>query len=152
MCAMLYPITGALMNPQLSRIEDEASMHELRELFALLEEKERCSAFDEGTHNINGTLGRALSILSWSDFESLNICPGLAEIETQQPVDRIEQHRKWLKAFHSAMCYLAKMLLVTDASLLIRLRRTLDRYAEIFYPNLLVVIQQKLQTLNSIKA
>ena len=32
MCAMLYPITGALMNPQLSRIEDEARMHELRAL------------------------------------------------------------------------------------------------------------------------
>jgi hypothetical protein len=67
-------------------------------------------------------------------------------------IDRIEQHRKWLKAFRSAMPYLAKMLLVTDASLLIRLRSTLDQYAEISYPNLLVMIQPKLQTLNSIEA
>ncbi|MFH4180186.1 hypothetical protein WDA55_19195, partial [Acinetobacter baumannii] len=64
----------------------------------------------------------------------------------------IEQHRKWLKVFRSAMPYLAKMLLVTDSTLLIKLRCTLERYAEISYPNLLVVIQPKLQTLNFIKA
>ncbi|MHA3093310.1 hypothetical protein ACX1NZ_14190, partial [Acinetobacter brisouii] len=78
--------------------------------------------------------------------------PGLAELEMQQPIDIIEQHRKWLKAFRSAMPYLAKMLLVTDSTLLIKLRCTLERYAEISYPNLLVVIQPKLQTLNFIKA
>ncbi len=64
MCAMLYPIIGALMNPQLSRIEDEARMHDLRALFALFEEKEWYTDFDKGVDNIGGTLGKALSILS----------------------------------------------------------------------------------------
>ena len=97
-------------------------------------------------------LERALRILSWDDFEDIDVCPELAELERQQPIDTIKQHRKWLKALRSAMPYLAKILLATDASFLIRMRSTLDRYAEISYPNLLVMIQPKLQTLNSIKA
>lgn len=97
-----------------------------------------------------------LRVLSWRDLDGLDVCPGLYELEVKHRVyvvsDRIEQHRKWLKAFRSAMPYLAKILLVADASLLIRLRCTLDRYAEISYPNILVMIQLKLQALNSIKA
>lgn len=94
-------------------------------------------------------LETSLKILSWVELtESYSHCAGRVE----EPVDYIDLHRKWLKALRSAMSYLVKVLLVTDASLLIKLRRTLARYAEISYPNLLIVIQPKLQTLNSIKA
>lgn len=124
--------------------EDEVRMQELRHLFDLMDERE-----EEWQVTKTTTLEKALKILSWCD---LDLAPGLAELEMQQPIDIIEQHRKWLKAFRSAMPYLAKMLLVTDSTRLIKLRCTLERYAEISYPNLLVVIQPKLQTLNFIKA
>ena len=124
--------------------EDEVRMQELRHLFDLMDERE-----EEWQVTKTTTLEKALKILSWCD---LDVAPGLAELKMQQPIDIIEQHRKWLKAFRSAMPYLAKMLLVTDSTLLIKLRCTLERYAEISYPNLLVVIQPKLQTLNFIKA
>lgn len=104
-------------------------------------------------------LDRALSILSWDDFEDLDICPGLDSLERRHhtnqfsiPTDRIDQHRKWLSALSSAMPYLIKILQVNDSSLLTKLGKTVARYAEISYSNLLVVIQPKLQTLNSIKA
>ncbi|HCH8074833.1 TPA: hypothetical protein PKT77_003767 [Acinetobacter baumannii] len=126
--------------------EDEVRMQELKRLFNLMDEQE----LEQKTLRVK--LERALRILSWDDFEDIEVCPGLAELKGQQPIDTIKQHRKWLKALRSAMPYLAKILLATDASLLIRLRSTLDRYAEISYPNLLVMIQPKLQTLNSIKA
>ena len=130
--------------------EDEVRMQELRRLFDLMDEREHQQIQAK-------ELEEALNVLSWVDvvraLESCLDCivPQRWEMRSQS-IDRIEQHRKWLKAFRSAMPYLAKMLLVTDASLLIRLRSTLDRYAEISYPNLLVMIQPKLQTLNSIKA
>ena len=133
--------------------EDEARMQELRRLFDLMDEREKRK------QAVEVDLDRALSILSWDDFEDLDICPGLDSLERRHhtnqfsiPTDRIDQHRKWLSALRSAMPYLAKILLATDASFLIRMRSTLDRYAEISYPNLLVMIQPKLQTLNSIKA
>ena len=130
--------------------EDEVRMQELRRLFDLMDEREHQQIQAK-------ELEEALNVLSWVDvvraLESCLDCivPQRREMRSQS-IDRIEQHRKWLKAFRSAMPYLAKMLLVTDASLFIRLRSTLDRYAEISYPNLLVMIQPKLQTLNSIKA
>ena len=130
--------------------EDEVRMQELRRLFDLMDEREHQQIQAK-------ELEEALNVLSWVDvvraLESCLDCivPERREMRSQS-IDRIEQHRKWLKAFRSAMPYLAKMLLVTDASLFIRLRSTLDRYAEISYPNLLVMIQPKLQTLNSIKA
>lgn len=130
--------------------EDEVRMQELRRLFDLMDEREHQQIQAK-------ELEEALNVLSWVDvvraLESCLDCivPERREMRSQS-IDRIEQHRKWLKAFRSAMPYLAKMLLVTDASLLIRLRSTLDRYAEISYPNLLVMIQPKLQTLNSIEA
>ena len=130
--------------------EDEVRMQELRRLFDLMDEREHQQIQAK-------ELEEALNVLSWVDvvraLESCLDCivPQRREMRSQS-IDRIEQHRKWLKAFRSAMPYLAKILLVTDASLLIRLRSTLDRYAEISYPNLLVMIQPKLQTLNSIKA
>ena len=130
--------------------EDEVRMQELRRLFDLMDEREHQQIQAK-------ELEEALNVLSWVDvvraLESCLDCivPERREMRSQS-IDRIEQHRKWLKAFRSAMPYLAKILLVTDASLLIRLRSTLDRYAEISYPNLLVMIQPKLQTLNSIKA
>lgn len=130
--------------------EDKVRMQELRRLFDLMDEREHQQIQAK-------ELEEALNVLSWVDvvraFESCLDCivPQRREMRSQS-IDRIEQHRKWLKAFRSAMPYLAKMLLVTDASLFIRLRSTLDRYAEISYPNLLVMIQPKLQTLNSIKA
>ena len=130
--------------------EDKVRMQELRRLFDLMDEREHQQIQAK-------ELEEALNVLSWVDvvraFESCLDCivPQRREMRSQS-IDRIEQHRKWLKAFRSAMPYLAKMLLVTDASLLIRMRSTLDRYAEISYPNLLVMIQPKLQTLNSIEA
>ena len=130
--------------------EDEVRMQELRRLFDLMDEREHQQIQAK-------ELEEALNVLSWVDvvraLESCLDCivPERREMRSQS-IDRIEQHRKWLKAFRSAMPYLAKMLLVTDASLLIRLRSTLDRYVEISYPNLLVMIQPKLQTLNSIEA
>lgn len=130
--------------------EDEVRMQELRRLFDLMDEREHQQIQAK-------ELEEALNVLSWVDvvraLESCLDCivPQRWEMRSQS-IDRIEQHRKWLKAFRSAMPYLAKMLLVTDASLLIRMRSTLDRYAEISYPNLLVMIQPKLQTLNSIEA
>ena len=130
--------------------EDEVRMQELRRLFDLMDEREHQQIQAK-------ELEEALNVLSWVDvvraLESCLDCivPERREIRSQS-IDRIEQHRKWLKAFRSAMPYLAKMLLVTDASFLIRMRSTLDRYAEISYPNLLVMIQPKLQTLNSIEA
>jgi hypothetical protein len=130
--------------------EDEVRMQELRRLFDLMDEREHQQIQAK-------ELEKALNVLSWVDvvraLESCLDCivPQRREMRSQS-IDRIEQHRKWLKAFRSAMPYLAKMLLVTDASLLIRLRSTLDQYAEISYPNLLVMIQPKLQTLNSIEA
>ena len=130
--------------------EDEVRMQELRRLFDLMDEREHQQIQAK-------ELEEALNVLSWVDvvraLESCLDCivPERREMRSQS-IDRIEQHRKWLKAFRSAMPYLAKMLLVTDASFLIRMRSTLDRYAEISYPNLLVMIQPKLQTLNSIKA
>jgi hypothetical protein len=130
--------------------EDEVRMQELRRLFDLMDEREHQQIQAK-------ELEEALNVLSWVDVvRALECCldcivPQRREMRSQS-IDRIEQHRKWLKAFRSAMPYLAKMLLVTDASLLIRLRSTLDRYAEISYPNLLVMIQPKLQTLNSIEA
>ena len=130
--------------------EDEVRMQELRRLFDLMDEREHQQIQAK-------ELEEALNVLSWVDVgRALERCldcivPQRWEMRSQS-IDRIEQHRKWLKAFRSAMPYLAKMLLVTDASLLIRMRSTLDRYAEISYPNLLVMIQPKLQTLNSIEA
>ena len=130
--------------------EDEVRMQELRRLFDLMDEREHQQIQAK-------ELEEALNVLSWVDvvraLESCLDCivPQRREMRSQS-IDRIEQHRKWLKAFRSAMPYLAKMLLVTDASFLIRMRSTLDRYAEISYPNLLVMIQPKLQTLNSIQA
>lgn len=130
--------------------EDEVRMQELRRLFDLMDEREHQQIQAK-------ELEEALNVLSWVDvvraLESCLDCivPERREMGSQS-IDRIEQHRKWLKAFRSAMPYLAKMLLVTDASFLIRMRSTLDRYAEISYPNLLVMIQPKLQTLNSIEA
>lgn len=130
--------------------EDEVRMQELRRLFDLMDEREHQQIQAK-------ELEEALNVLSWVDvvraLESCLDCivPERREMRSQS-IDRIEQHRKWLKAFRSAMPYLAKILLVTDASLLIRMRSTLDRYAEISYPNLLVMIQPKLQTLNSIEA
>ena len=130
--------------------EDEVRMQELRRLFDLMDEREHQQIQAK-------ELEEALNVLSWVDvvraLESCLDCivPQRREMRSQS-IDRIEQHRKWLKAFRSAMPYLAKMLLVTDASFLIRIRSTLDRYAEISYPNLLVMIQPKLQTLNSIEA
>ena len=130
--------------------EDEVRMQELRRLFDLMDEREHQQIQAK-------ELEEALNVLSWVDvvraLESCLDCivPQRREMRSQS-IDRIEQHRKWLKAFRSAMPYLAKILLVTDASVLIRLRSTLDRYAEISYPNLLVMIQPKLQTLNSIEA
>ena len=130
--------------------EDEVRMQELRRLYDLMDEREHQQIQAK-------ELEEALNVLSWVDvvraLESCLDCivPERREMGSQS-IDRIEQHRKWLKAFRSAMPYLAKMLLVTDASFLIRMRSTLDRYAEISYPNLLVMIQPKLQTLNSIEA
>ncbi|MDD4854154.1 MAG: hypothetical protein PHW70_13840 [Acinetobacter towneri] len=130
--------------------EDEVRMQELRRLFDLMDEREHQQIQAK-------ELEEALNVLSWVDVVRASencldcIVPQRWEMRSQS-IDRIEQHRKWLKAFRSAMPYLAKMLLVTDASLLIRMRSTLDRYAEISYPNLLVMIQPKLQTLNSIEA
>ena len=130
--------------------EDKVRMQELRRLFDLMDEREHQQIQAK-------ELEEALNVLSWVDvvraLESCLDCivPERREMRSQS-IDRIEQHRKWLKAFRSAMPYLAKMLLVTDASFLIRMRSTLDRYAEISYPNLLVMIQPKLQTLNSIEA
>ena len=130
--------------------EDEVRMQELRRLFDLMDEREHQQIQAK-------ELEEALNVLSWVDvvraFESCLDCivPQRREMRSQS-IDRIEQHRKWLKAFRSAMPYLAKMLLVTDSSFLIRMRSTLDRYAEISYPNLLVMIQPKLQTLNAIEA
>ena len=130
--------------------EDEVRMQELRRLFDLMDEREHQQIQAK-------ELEEALNVLSWVDvvraLESCLDCivPQRGEMRSQS-IDRIEQHRKWLKAFRSAMPYLAKILLVSDASLLIRLRSTLDRYAEISYPNLLVMIQPKLQTLYSIEA
>ena len=130
--------------------EDEVRMQELRRLFDLMDEREHQQIQAK-------ELEEALNVLSWVDvvraLESCLDCivPQRREMRSQS-IDRIEQHRKWLKAFRSAMPYLAKILLVTDASLLIRMRSTLGRYAEISYPNLLVMIQPKLQTLHSIEA
>ena len=130
--------------------EDKVRMQELRRLFDLMDEREHQQIQAK-------ELEEALNVLSWVDvvraLESCLDCivPERREMRSQS-IDRIEQHRKWLKAFRSAMPYLAKILLVTDASFLIRMRSTLDRYAEISYPNLLVMIQPKLQTLNSIEA
>ena len=130
--------------------EDKVRMQELRRLFDLMDEREHQQIQAK-------ELEEALNVLSWVDvvraLESCLDCivPQRREMRSQS-IDRIEQHRKWLKAFRSAMPYLAKMLLVTDASFLIRMRSPLDRYAEISYPNLLVMIQPKLQTLNSIEA
>lgn len=130
--------------------EDEVRMQELRRLFDLMDEREHQQIQAK-------ELEEALNVLSWVDvvraLESCLDCivPERREMGSQS-IDRIEQHRKWLKAFRSAMPYLAKILLATDASFLIRMRSTLDRYAEISYPNLLVMIQPKLQTLNSIEA
>ena len=126
--------------------EDEARMQELKCLFNLMDKQE----LEQKTLRVK--LERALRILSWDDFEDIDVCPELAELERQQPIDTIKQHRKWLKALRSAMPYLIKILQVNDSSLLTKLRKTVARYAEISYSNLLVVIQPKLQTLNSIKA
>lgn len=128
--------------------EDEARMQELKRLFDLIDEREQ-------RQKEISQLEIALDVLSWEHVaRALDhaLDRALRVIEPKPHVDYIELHRQWLKAFRSAMPYLAKMLLVTDASLLIKLRRTLNRYAEISYPNLLIVIQPKLQTLNSIKA
>ncbi|MFW1729813.1 hypothetical protein ACG9H6_18790 [Acinetobacter baumannii] len=126
--------------------EDEVRMQELKCLFDLMDEREQRQQYQ------SEQLNEALRVLSWIDLaHSIGRCLACVE-ERREPIDYIEVHRKWLKAFRSAMPYLAKMLLATDASLLIRLRSTLDRYAEISYPNLLVMIQPKLQTLNSIEA
>lgn len=128
--------------------EDEVRMQELRRLFDSMDEREKAAEAE---------LEEALSILSWSKFEDLDVCPGLDDLERGHyrqsyyiDIYRITEHRKWLSALRSAMSYLAKTLLVTDSSLLIKLRSTLARYAEISYPNLLIVIQPKLQTLNAI--
>ena len=126
--------------------EDEVRMQELKRLFNLMDEQE----LEQKTLRVK--LERALRILSWDDFEDIDVCPELAELERQQPIDTIKQHRKWLKALRSAMPYLIKRLQVNDSSLLTKLRKTVARYTEISYSNLLVVIQPKLQTLNSIKA
>ncbi|MBD8353622.1 hypothetical protein KWE70_18830 [Acinetobacter pittii] len=134
-------MTGANMNPQLSRIEDEARMHELRELFALLEEKNlHTTSSNEKAHSINETLERALSILSWDDFED----------DTQAIAVVI--HRNWLKVLQYVMPYLRSVLSPKDISLLSKLKQALTKYAEIKHPNHLVVIQPKLQLINTIEA
>lgn len=124
------------MNPERSRIEDEARMQELRELFALLEERAmpRDTSFDEESHSIE----RAFRILSWDDFESDS--------------DPVDNHQMWLKALQYVMSYLRLALPSEDTSLLSKFKQTLTKYTEIKYPNLLVVIQPKLQLINSIEA
>lgn len=124
------------MNPELSRIKDEARMQELRELFALLEERAmlRDTSFDEENHSIE----RAFRILSWDDFESDS--------------DPVDIHQMWLKALQYVMSYLRLTLPSEDTSLLSKFKQTLTKYMEIKYPNLLVVIQPKLQLINSIEA
>jgi hypothetical protein len=138
--------------PDESRLqrEDEVRMQELRRLFDSMDEREKAAEAE---------LEEALSILSWSKFEDLDVCPGLDDLERGHyrqsyyiDIYRIAEHRTWLSALRSAMSSLTKTQLVPDSSLLINLRSTLSRYAEISYPNLLVMIQPKLQTLNSIEA
>ncbi|WP_180174030.1 hypothetical protein [Acinetobacter sp. YH01024] len=131
--------------------EDKVRMQEIRRLFDLMDERE------QQQKERDNELQEALEVLSWDHVASAiercfaYIRPCIAS-EPKPRVDYIELHRQWLKAFRSAIKYLGKMLLVTDASLLIKLRTTGSRYTEISYPNLLVVIQPKLQTLNSIEA
>lgn len=124
------------MNPKLSRIEDETRMQELRELFALLEERAipRDTSFDEENHSIE----RAFRILSWDDFESDS--------------DPVDIHQMWLKALQHVISYLRLTLPSEDTSLLSKFKQTLTKYTEIKYPNLLVVIHPKLQLINSIEA
>lgn len=86
--------------------EDEVRMQELKRLFNLMDEQE----LEQKTLRVK--LERALRILSWDDFEDIDVCPELAELERQQPIDTIKQHRKWLKALRSAMPYLAKLSLI----------------------------------------
>lgn len=133
------------------RRKDEVRMQELKRLFDLMDEQE----LEQKTLGVK--LERALRVLSWDDFEDIHVCPALDDLERgyylrsyQIDINRIAEHRKWLSALRSAMSYLTKTLFVTDSSLLIKLRSTLSRYAEISYPNLLIVIQPKLQTLNAI--
>lgn len=129
------------------QLENEARIREMDSLCSAIEDQEELTLAQE-----EELLKEVLGILSWEDFGEIDVCPGLDGFEPLHTLDRIAEHQKWLKAFRSAMPYLAKMLLVDSASLLIRLRRTLDRYSEISHQCLLVLIQPKLATLNSIEA
>ena len=129
------------------QLENEARIRELESLCSAIENQEKM-ILDKEEELLNEVLG----ILSWESFEEVDLFRGLDEFEPLHTLDRIAEHQKWLRAFRSAMPYLAKMLLVASASLLIRLRRTLDRYSEISHQCLLVLIQPKLATLNSIEA
>lgn len=133
------------MNPEISRIEDEARMQELRELFALLEEKElHTASHDEEFHSVR----RALSVLSWCDFEEND------RVSNSVPAPTfVRVHQIWLKALHYVMSYLRLLLLPSeDASLLSKFKQVLMKYKDIKYPNLLIVIQPKLQLINTIEA
>ena len=125
--------------PDVEGYEDEARMQELRYLFSLFEDEEQQSNdSDRFMYYFRVIMDRALRVLSWDDLGN-----------DPEPV---EAHKKWLKALQCAMFYLRLNLPSFDTSLLSKLKQTLTKYAEIRYPNLLVVIQPKLQLLNTIEA
>lgn len=125
------------------RYEDEARMKESRYLFALSDDVEQMEEFNNRIaravdYAFGVVIDKALRILSWDDLE-----------DESEPV---EANQKWLKALQSARSYLHLNFPSFDTSLLSKLKQTLTEYAEIRYPNLLVVIQPKLQLLNTIEA
>lgn len=128
-------------------LENEARIRELESLCDAIEDQEKAILAQEEL-----LLHEVLGILSWESFDEVELFSELHEFEQLHTLDRIAENQTWLRAFRSAMPYLAKMLMVASATLLIRLRRTLDRYSEISHQCLLVLIQPKLATLNSIEA
>jgi hypothetical protein len=128
-----------VIDSDLERYEDEARMRELRYLFSLFEDEgQQPTDLDYLAYCLSVVIDRTLRVLSWDDLGS-------------EP-EPVEANKKWLKALQSAMSYLRLNSSSFDTSLISKLKQTLTKYAEIRYPNFLVVIQPKLQLLNSIEA
>lgn len=126
-----------LIDSDVERYEDEARMRELRYLFSLFEDEEhQPTDLDYLEYCLNVVIDRTLRVLSWADLGN----------------EPVTDNKKWLNALQRAMSYLRVNLPSFDTSLLSKLKHTLMRYAEIRYPNFLVVIQPKLQLLNTIEA
>ncbi len=130
---MLYSITGAHMNPQLSHIEDEVPMQELKELLDIYDSasSERpCSA----------------------RLEHLRVAPGLEELEFTNILDLLLSNSIVYRAKSKSIWqYLKQKESERNQLIANRLKKEAKVFELIKYANHLISIYPKLQIMNYIR-